>query len=258
MKNAVVRLGPASPLLAGLLALAACSDQPKVQPTADPSLLSRLDEVEQRMRELEEASDLATNAGTSQGLQAQTTSERLLRVERALDELRRGGAAVKSGEAPATGSEATPTGTETGGETAFQPVPADQPLPEEQIAWYRRLEEEVRRRRAEEQQIERFKRDIARSKAVLTPEQEATVIQLESAYAKKVRELYASRSAADFDRNAMNEKRSALFAEFETQVRAVIPASEADKLITTLQDRNRGFYGATPRVRAGGMGSDGG
>jgi hypothetical protein len=240
-----------------LTTLAACSDQPKVQPSADPALLSRIEELEHRLREVEETSELVSHAGTSQGLHAQSASERLLRVEKALDELRRAGAIVKSGEAPVTPPETSANGGGSAPDGGFQPVPADQPLPEEQVAWYRRLEEEVRRRRAEEQQIERFKRDLARSKAVLTPEQEATVIRLESDYAKKVRELYATRADGDFDRNAMNEKRTALFAEFESQVRAAVPSSEADKIITTLQQRNRGFYGGTPRVRSG-MGNEGG
>jgi hypothetical protein len=255
MKNFLSPVGRAAPALACLLALAACSDQAKVQPSADAALLARLDEVEQRLREMEEASELAVHAGSGQGLQAQSTSDRLLRMEKALDDLRRASAVAKTGDAPPAGQPESETGTGDGTAARLEPIPADQPLPEDQIAWYRRLEEEVRRRRAEEQQIERFKRDIARSKAVLTPEQEAAVIQLETAYTKKVRELYATRTGdASVDRTAMNEKRAVLFSEFETQVRAAVPASEADKLLSTLQERNRAFYGGTPRVRPGGMG----
>jgi hypothetical protein len=240
-----------------LLALAGCGDEPRVQPSADPVLLSRVEDLETRLREVEDSHDVASVAGSSAGLQAQSIAERLLRAEKQIEALQRAGAAAppadggSSSETPAsTSSDPASTGP------AFQPVPADQPLPEEQVLWWRRLEEEARRRRAEEQQIERFKRDIARSKAVLTPEQEAAVVKLESAYAAKVRELYRAGvgDGGQVDRDAMNAKRQALFAEFETQVRATIPASEADKIITTLQERNRGFYGGTPRVRgAAGM-----
>jgi hypothetical protein len=241
-----------------LLALAGCGDEPRVQPSADPVLLSRLEDLETRLREVEDSHDVASVAGSSAGLQAQSIAERLLRAEKQLEALQRAGAAAPQ---PADGGSSSETPSSTSSEpssagTAFQPVPADQPLPEEQVLWWRRLEEEARRRRAEEQQIERFKRDIARSKAVLTPEQEAAVVKLESAYAAKVRELYRAGvgDGGQADRDAMNAKRQALFAEFETQVRATIPASEADKIITTLQERNRGFYGGAPRVRgAAGM-----
>jgi hypothetical protein len=238
-----------------LLALAACSEPAKVQPSADPALLSRIDELEHRLREMEDANELSVNTGVGQGLQAQSTSERLMRVEKALADLQRGGAVVKSGDAPPRETDPAPSAG-NGSDVKMAPLPADQPIPEEQIAWYRRLEEEVRRRRAEEQQIERFKRDISRSKAVLTPEQEAAVIKLESAYTQQVRDLYRTTSQdGQVDREAMNAKRQSLFADFETQVRAAIPASEADKLLTTLQERNRSMYGGTPRVRPGGMGA---
>jgi hypothetical protein len=136
----------------------------------------------------------------------------------------------------------------------------ESPPSEDQVAWWRRIEDEVKSRRTREELLggrfqKDFQRAITESKAELTPEQRAVVTQLDTDYVRTVLDLTLTPAARDkADPKAAVERRNALFGEFETHVRAAIPGPEADKLFETLRSgRNRGFYGGTVKVSGGAM-----
>lgn len=245
-------------LALALLPLPACSKSPSGPTGTDPVLLSRIDDLERKLADLSGASEEARGDEEVAGLRARSQAERLRNVEDDLAEMKRHLAAAPAGQGTAPSADVPPVtppaGSPVPGATpsGSAPLAPDAPVPEEQVAWFRRVQEEVRRRDQEQQRAERFKRELARAKVTLTPEQEAAVLKIEGAYMQRVRDLYRNGLGdTPADRESLNAQRQALWGQFETEVRGAIPASEADRLITSLQDRNRGLYGGPLRPGRG-------
>ncbi len=243
----------ALPFLLAPALLAACSKSESRPQPVDPAVIDRVQRLEDRIAELADWSEEMKGSDSGAGLAARSQSERLQSLESKIAEFERRLAAGSSTPAStAGGPDGGPSGTPVpapGPATAGgAPLPPDQPIPEEQIAWFKRVQDEVRKRDAEQQREDRFKRELARAKVTLTPEQEAAVLKLEGTYSQKVRDLYRNGLGdSPQDRDALTAQRETIWNEFEGQVRTAIPASEADKLVTSLKERNRGFYGGPLR-----------
>ena len=85
----------------------------------------------------------------------------------------------------------------------------------------------------------------------LTPEQEAAVLRLQRDFAKKRNEAMRSArvdGSGSGDANELRTKVESLRAEFETSVRAAVPAAEADKIVEAMK---KGYPGFFPRMRDG-------
>ena len=92
------------------------------------------------------------------------------------------------------------------------------------MAAFRRISDEVQKRKDAEAAAERVKRELSRAGVTLTPEQEATVIKLQSQYSDKMRELFRGGfGTSEADRLAMTDeaRRAAHRASRPTSARQI-------------------------------------
>jgi hypothetical protein len=90
----------------------------------------------------------------------------------------------------------------------------------------------------------------------LTPEQEAAVLRLQQTYAAKMREIFRSGMGNnEAERAASLAQRDALRTQYEGELRNVVPAADADKIVEAMR---RGWPGCFPRRtdRRGAAGAD--
>jgi hypothetical protein len=236
-------------LLAGVAALAiGCTKEPAQVQLADTSN-DRVGELERRLREIENQNSELRQAGAAAGLSQGSLGTMVIELNGRIRKLEGELAAAKASggvaTAPATdasGGSATPSTPST---VAFAPDASGAYTPE-QVTSFRRLAEEVERQKNLEQQAERVKRELARAKVTLTPEQEAAVVGLQATYQEKMREVFRGGGfgASDEDRDQTRAKLETLRAQFDTELRGIVPASDADKIAEAMR---RGFPGLFPR-----------
>lgn len=248
---------------ASLLAitLPGCAKETQVQP-ADTLSSAQLSEIEKKVSALMTERDGARLAAGIADSEATVLRKNLGELQERLRTLEGQLAQVAADAAKA--AAAAPTGGGSGdGSVATAPglpLPTGGPevaFSEEQVAAFRRISDEVQKRKDAEAAADRVKRELSRAGVTLTPEQEATVIKLQSQYSDKMRELFRGGfGTSEADRLAMTEKRDALRTGFEADLRAQIPGGEAEKIVEAMK---RGWPGFFPRRQDNrpGMAGDG-
>lgn len=251
---------PRVPLaLASLVAaasLAACSKAP--EPVTGETNEARVAELERAVRDLKEERDSALRAAGADGVEKTSLGKAMLDLR---DQMQAQRAKIEELEKrlASTGGAATASGdtTGTGGGTATPALPAtfeptsDGTFSEAQVATFGKLYDEMQRQRDETQQLERLRTELARAEVRLTPEQEAAVLRLQRDFAKKRNDAMRSArvdGSGSGDANELRTKVESLRAEFETSVRAAVPAAEADKIVEAMK---KGYPGFFPRMRDG-------
>ncbi len=246
-------------LLAG--ALPGCTKETQVQP-ADTLSSAQLSEIEKKVSSLmaeRDGAKLAAGIADSEAVVLRKNlsemQERMKTLEAQLAQV-----AATAGKAPAGG------GTESGSGDGAAPTVPGLPIPtgseiaytEEQISAFRKISDEVQKRKDAEAAAERVKRELSRAGVTLTPEQEANVIKLQAQYSDKMRDLFRGGfGTSEADRQAMMDKRDALRTGFENDLRSQIPPAEADKIVEAMKRGWPGFFPRRSEVRPG-MGGSGG
>jgi hypothetical protein len=228
--------------------LAACSKPAEVVP-ADAASEARFAELEKEMEDLRKAREASGLAASVTGNEASDLRRTIVELQ---DKVR--GLEARLAAVPAVAAAGAPSGeaTEPGAAPAHPlPSPATiAPAPDgtftnDQVANFRKLQEEADRRKSEEAQAERIKRELARAGVSLTAEQEAAVLSLQKAYATKMRDVFRGGPGAnDADRQAAMLQRDALRTQYETDLRALVPSQDADKIVEAMR---RGWPGFFPR-----------
>lgn len=257
-----------APVLAGVAALAlpGCSDKPAAVTPVDSVSAERFEALEKEFRAIKEERDSLLHGASVSSSEALSLAQKLREVQDRLAELE-----AKQAAAHAAGPAAPGTTASTGGPAAPAtdtslppvvgiPIPPDStsPFSEEQLSAFRRMSDEVDRRKNLEQQAKRLKDDLTRVGVTLTPDQEAAVLRIQQGYTEKMRELYRNGGGAtDADRQSLVAKRDELRNQYANDIRAAVPAAEADKIVEAMK---RGWPGFFPRRTDGrpGMGGNGG
>ncbi len=245
-------------LLAG--ALPGCTKETQVQP-ADTLSSAQLSEIEKKVSSLiaeRDGAKLAAGIADSEAVVLRKNlsemQERMKALEAQLAQV-----AAAAGKAPVA---PTDSGSGGGGATPVPGVPlptgSEVAFTEEQISAFRKISDEVQKRKDAEAAAERVKRELSRAGVTLTPEQEAAVIKLQAQYSDKMRDLFRGGfGTSEADRQAMMDKRDALRTGFESDLRSQIPPAEADKIVEAMKRGWPGFFPRRSDVRPG-MGGNGG
>jgi hypothetical protein len=228
------RLAPLA-ALAGLLALAAC-DQPSQQVVpAEGPVSDRISQLEKEVRALKDERDAAQRAGDAAGLEAQSLGQMLAALGKRLKAIED---AKPAAPAPAaTGSEggSSPAGTAPApsGPITLNPAQPDGTFSDEQIAAFRKLDEEVQKRRRDEEQAKRLKQFLTTAGITLQPATEAALQKLRAAYGEKMQEILREGFGAgtDAERAERRDKIESLRKQFEADIRSVAPQADADKIV---------------------------
>jgi hypothetical protein len=247
------------PLLAAgaAVSLWGCSEKPATVAPVDSVSAERVEALEKEFRAIKEERDSLLHGASVSSSEAMALASKLKEMQDRLVELEARQAAT-SASAPGTtaaggsapGGPATPIPPVVG-----IPIPPDTttPFSEEQLGAFRRMSDEVDRRKMLEQQAKRLKDDLTRAGVTLTPDQEAAVLKIQQGYTDKMRELYRNGGGAtDADRQTLVAKRDELRNEYANEIRAAVPAAEADKIVEAT-NRMGGF-----RPRQGGPNGMGG
>jgi len=260
---AVARLAPASLALLGLLA--ACTDKPASVTPSDTVSAERFDALEREFRAMKEERDSLLHGAAVSSSEALALAASLKEVSTRQAELEAKLAALSAAGAPsapgATGAGASTTPGTPLPPVVGIPIPPDstQPFTEDQLSAFRRMSDEVDKRKAAEQQARRLKDDLTRAGVSLTPEQEAQLGKLQASFVDKIRELYrGGGGASEADRQALVAQRDALRAQYENDIRSIVPAADADKIVEAM-NRGGGFSRRNSLPgQPGGMGGMGG
>jgi DNA repair exonuclease SbcCD ATPase subunit len=233
------------PLLASLCLLAACSAEP------DPVVVSdddseRIQALGRKVQELE--AELRANVVGDR--EAAELRKRLGDMEREVRSLREQLAAAPTRPA---GTEPGPAPTDPstsgpGPQPYVPPAPAgsDGSFSEDQIASFRRLEEEVNRRKEIEQRTQRIKTQLERAQVSLSPEVETAVISRTLSQQEAVQKVFrAGFGRTDAERAENTEKLEGMRAEYERDIRGIVPGDSADKVVEAL---GRAFPGTLRRI----------
>jgi hypothetical protein len=226
--------------------VAGCSDggdQPVV--VADEGTNERLNQMSRRLQELE--ADIRVNiVGTRE---AEDLRDRVADLERELADLKEGGGAGASAGTSATAPPATGASTSPGERPAAEPYVPPAPdsgstgvYSEEQIASFRKLQEEVDRRKDAEQRAERVRRQLGRAQVSLSEEETKAVIDRTIAHENEVRTLLRGGfGRTDEERADVQKKIEDLRGIYERDLRSIVRSDSADKVIETLGRANPGI-----------------
>jgi hypothetical protein len=265
----------ASPVPAALVVLSlagtltACSDKPATVTPSDSSSSEKVDALEREIRAMrdEQGALRGTTLSSQEGL---ALASQLKDLKNQLAELQARNAALAAAlPAGAAGGTGTATDAGSGGSSTASPLPPivgmpipsdlSAPIPEDTLKAFRRISDEVDKIRTAEQQAKRLKDDLTRAGVSLTPEQEAALAKVQSTYTEKIRELYrGGGGATDADRAALVAQRDAIRAAYEAEIRTVVPAADADKIIETVSRGGFRGGGAGRNLVGGGMNGMGG
>jgi hypothetical protein len=227
-----------------------CSKEPGPVVVADSSG-DRVGELERRIRELENQNSEARQAASAANLSGSTLGQQMIqlyaRIKKLEDDLAAAKAAAGNASAAmtdASGGSTTPP-VASGGTLLVPPTDGGS-FSDDQISTFRKLSDEVERRKNLEQQAERVRREIARAKITLTPAQEEAVIKLQASYNDKMRELFRGNGfgTSEDEREQSRAKVETIRTQFETDLHAIVPGSEGDRLAESMR---RSFPGLFPR-----------
>jgi|GEM_PF-5160642 len=238
--------------------LPGCSKETQVQP-ADTLSSAQLSEIEKKVSALMAERDGARLAAGIADSEATVLRKNLSELQERLRTMEGQLAQVAANAAKATAAAPADGGGDPGSTVTALPIPTgtEVAFSEEQVAAFRRISDEVQKRKDAEAAADRVKRELSRAGVTLTPEQEATVIKLQAQYSDKMRELFRGGfGTSEADRQAMTDKRDALRTSFEADLRTQIPGAEAEKIVEAMK---RGWPGFFPRRQDNrpGMGGDG-
>lgn len=226
-------------------------------PTVDTSS-DRILELEKQMSDLarqREGAGLSTGvSGAELAVLQRSLREAQDRVH-ALEERMASLPAVPAAGGPA--STAGGSSGPTGGAMVPSTIAAgpDGTYSEEQLTAFRKIQDEVQRRKDAEAAAARVKVELTRAGVTLTPEAEAAVMKLHQSYREKMQELFKNGYGSnEADRQATTDKRNALQVQFEADLRNSVPASDADKIVEAMK---RGWPGFFPRQRQDSTGGGG-
>ena len=264
---------PVRAALAGLAlalagTLAACSDKPATVTPSDSSSSEKVDALEREIRSMrdEQGALRGTTLSSQEGL---ALASQLKDLKNQIADLQArnatlaaalpAGASARSGNNPGAGSDGSGTAAPLPPIVGL-PIPSDPtaPIPDDLMKAFRRISDENDKIKVAEQQAKRLKDDLTRAGVTLTPDQEAALAKVQATYSDKIRELYrGGGGATDVDRAALVAQRDAIRASYETEIRTIVPAADADKIIETVS--RGGFRGGAGRnTVGGGMGGMGG
>jgi DNA repair exonuclease SbcCD ATPase subunit len=244
-----------------VLASGGCSKEAGQVQVADGALSDRVAELERQLRDSQNLSQKASHSADAANLSGATIGDQMSQLNARINKLENELATAKSALAAkeaSTGAAADAPSTTTTTGAPLLAAPTDgTTYSDEQIAAFRKLSDEVERRKTLEAQAKRVRTELERAKVSLTPQQEEAVVKLQAAYQDKMRELFSAGGfgANDDDREARRTKMESLRTQFETDLRTIVPGGDADKIVDTMR---RGFPGLFPRRENGrGMGGAG-
>ena len=227
---------PSLALLAGFLALAACDQAPQQVLPAEGPVGDRISQLEKEVRSLKDERDAAQRAGDAAGLQAQSLGEILAALSKRLKAIEE--AKGTAAATPAMGGEGgtAPAGTAPAPSApiTLNPSQPDGTFSDEQVTAFRKLDEEVQKRKRDEEQAKRLKQFLTGAGITLQPATELALQKLRATYAEKMQEIYREglgMTGTDADRQERRDKIETLRKQFETDIRAVAPQADADKIV---------------------------
>jgi hypothetical protein len=244
--------------LAGLLAALALTgcDRPstEVQPV-DGVMGDRIASLEKEVSRLKDERDAAQRAGESAGLQAQSLGQMLEGMTKRLKALEEAkGVAVTPG-APAMNGEGSPTpsvpATAGGAPVGLAPAQPDGTFSDEQVSSFRKLDEEVQKRKRQEAQAQRLKTFLATSNISLQASEQEALLKLQMVYGEKMQEIMREGlggAVTEADRTERRDKIETLRKAYEADIRAVAPSGDAGDRIVEAMLRTGSFPRRTDRT----------
>ncbi|MBL9087624.1 MAG: hypothetical protein JNM10_10840 [Planctomycetia bacterium] len=248
----MARLTPV--LLAAVVAGAAafplgCSKPAEVA-TADPATEAALAELQREVRTLREEREATLRATGVTGSEHRTLVDVVAELRDEVKRLKEVAAAAAAAPPP-TAAAGRANGDPGAGAAPVMPTTflaqGDGTYTPEQLDAFGRIYDEVVRRRDEAQQLDRMRQNLAQAGVTLTPDQEAAMMKLQKQFQEKRQELLAAnrgngRPQSEADQQAMRTKFEELRTAFETDVRAAVPAPDADKVVEAMKRSYPGFF----------------
>lgn len=241
----------------------ACSKPAEVAPAENAATEAAIAELQKEVRTLREERDATLRATGVSGSEHRTLVDAVAELRDEVKRLKEAAAAAPVGGAPtgaAMGNNDPGAGASPVMPTTFLPQ-GDGTFSDDQLNAFGKLYDEVVRRRDEAQQLDRLRQNLAQAGVTLTPEQEAAMMKLQKQFQEKRQELLAAtrgngRPQSEADQQAMRTKFEELRATFETDVRAAVPASDAEKIVEAMKRSYPGFFprGDRPDRMRPGMG----
>ena len=239
---------------AAFLYTGGCSKEPSSVQVADGALSDRVAELERQLRDSQNESQKASRSADAANLSGASIGDQMTQLNARINKLETELAEAKAAlgakpAAPADGTTVVPaaaTEPSTPVGSLLTPVAGPSSFSDTQIDTFRKLSDEVERRKNLEAQAKRVRAEIERAKVTLTPAQEDAVIRLQASYQDRMREIFSrdGLGTTDADREERRSKMDALKTQFETDLRSIVPSSDADKLVDSMR---RGFPGLFPR-----------
>jgi hypothetical protein len=238
----------------GALGITSCNE--KSHDVVAPEAASSGD-LERRIRELEAERDADKHAAQAAGLENQTQAQTIAQLAQRLKALEEKNAALvaatgSTGSAPAT--SATPSAPVA----LLAPPASDGSFSDDQLATFRKLWDAADKQKNMEQQADRVKKRLAAAGVSLTPQQEEAVVKLQANYQERMREIFREGFAAGGDQTGQRAKLDELRGQFETDLRSVVPAGDADKIVATMKQSFPQFFPGGRSERPTGRGGMGG
>jgi hypothetical protein len=241
-----------------LVALAGCNKAPSEVLPAEGPMGERLAALEQEVKTLKDERDAAQRAGNAAGLEAQSLGQMLSSMSARLKAMEEA-ARASGGPTPAMGTDgSTPSVASTPSGAAvvvLTPTQPDGTYSEEQITSFRKLEDEVAKRKKIEDQAKRFKQFLTTAGITLAANEEQALQRLQVTYGEKMQELMRDSmgmGTTEPERLERREKINVLRQQYETEIRAQVSADVADKVVEGML-RTGGF----PRRTDGRAGMNG-
>ena len=218
-----------------LLALAACDQPTQVVPAEGP-VSDRISQLEKEVKTLKDERDAAQRAGDAAGLEAQSLGQMLASLGHRLKTLEEAKAAAPAVPAMSGEGGASPAGgpATAGGPVGIAPMLPDGTFSDEQITAFRRIEDEVQKRKRDEEQAKRLKQFLTSAGITLQPATEQALQKLRASYGEKMQEILREglgMGSNDAERQERRDKIETLRKQFETDIRAVVPQADADKIV---------------------------
>ncbi|MFO0934796.1 MAG: hypothetical protein U1E39_19080 [Planctomycetota bacterium] len=250
--------------VAGAAAFPVACSKPAEVTTSDSATEAALAELQKEVRTLREERDATLRATGVTGSEHRSLVDAVAELRDEVKRLKDAAAAAAAAPAP-TATAAMSNGDPGAGASPVLPTTflpqGDGTYTPEQLDAFGKIYDEVVRRRDEAQQLDRMRQNLAQAGVTLTPEQEASMMKLQKQFQEKRQELLAAtrgtgRPQTEADQQAMRTKFEELRTSFETDVRAAVPAADADKIVEAMKRSYPGFFprGDRPDRMRPGMG----
>lgn len=241
----------------------ACSKPAEVASVDSAATEAAIAELQREVRTLREEREATLRATGVSGSEHRSLVDAVAELRDEVKRLKDAAAAAAAAPAP-TAAAGMSNGDPGAGAAPVLPTflaQGDGTYTPEQLDAFGKIYDEVVRRRDEAQQLDRMRQNLAQAGVTLTPEQEAAMMKLQKQFQEKRQELLAAtrgsgRPQSEADQQAMRTKFEELRTSFETDVRAAVPAADADKIVEAMKRSYPGFFprGDRPDRMRPGMG----